>query len=132
MIYKTKYGHPIETESVIENITLSDLPPSYIVESKNLSFTISLSNDDLVYGLGQNIRGINKRGWIYNSFCMDDFLHSEDKHGLYGAHIFIIISGKRHFGIFVDIPGSIDYDIGYTHYNEISIQPETYQDDAIS
>ena len=49
IIYKTKYGHPIETESVIENITLSDLPPSYIVESKNLSFTISLSDDDLVY-----------------------------------------------------------------------------------
>ena len=49
MIYKTKYGHPIETESVIENIILSDLLPSYIVESKNLSFTISLSDDDLVY-----------------------------------------------------------------------------------
>ena len=33
--------------------------------------------------------------------------HTEDKISLYGAHNFIVISGKQTFGLFVDYPGKL-------------------------
>ncbi len=56
-------------------------------------FTCELSDADRIYGLGENIRGINKRGWIYESNCSDVPNHTEEKRSLYGAHNFLIVDG---------------------------------------
>lgn len=76
---------------------------------------------DKVYGLGENVRGINKRGWIYQSKCSDEPEHLEDRRSLYGAHNFFVVSGKETFGIFIDYPGILTFDIGYTRYSELKI-----------
>ena len=76
---------------------------------------------DRVYGLGENVRGINKRGWIYESKCSDDPEHKEDRHSLYGAHNFLVVDGKEQFGIFIDYPGILTFDVGYTKHNELKI-----------
>ena len=81
MIKKYRFGTPIETDSVIKEMdSFTTLPPQYIINGNVI--TLPISDDDMVLGLGENIRGINKRGWVYDSFCMDDFIHSEDKHNL--------------------------------------------------
>lgn len=74
-----------------------------------------------VYGLGESTRGINKRGWSYQSFCSDDPLHTEDKRSLYGAHNFIVIAEEKPFGVFVDIPGKVDFDICFKSCDTLEI-----------
>lgn len=90
-----------------------------------------MTEDDIVYGLGENVRGINKRGWEYVSNCTDEPHHHEDTRSLYGAHNFLIVEGKNHpvFGIFVDTPDKIRFDIGYTKHSrlEITIEGDGYE-----
>lgn len=136
MLQKYLFGNPIDTQAVVlrdikeEN---SKLLKQYIQvkETKEeIVFLYPMEREDIVYGLGENVRGINKRGWIYESKCSDDPFHLEDKHSLYGAHNFIIIDGqedasksglKRQFGLFVDHPGKVIFDIGYSNINELKI-----------
>ena len=48
--------------------------------------------------LAKNVRGINKRGWVYESKCSDDGNHTEGKSSLYGAYNFmIVIPARIHF-----------------------------------
>mgnify|MGYP000612207805 CR=1 FL=1 len=47
--------------------------------------------------------------------------HKEDRHSLYGAHNFLVADGKETFGIFVDYPGIIRFDVGYTRSEELVI-----------
>ena len=86
-------------------------------------FTLPLADSDRVYGLGEATRGINKRGWIYDSWCTDEPWHTEDKRSLYGAHNFILIDGERRFGAFFDYPGRITFDIGYTDSSLMTVTP---------
>ena len=92
--------------------------------SSELIFTYEMSDETIVYGLGENVRGINKRGHRYISQCSDDPSHTEDKESLYGAHNFLLISGAETFGIFIDFPGKITFDIGYTCYHTLQIEIE--------
>ncbi len=80
-----------------------------------------LSDTDIVYGLGEANRGINKRGYRYVSNCTDDPHHTEEKVSLYGAHNFVIISGKKHVGLFFDYPSNISFDIGYTRQDLLTV-----------
>lgn len=84
-----------------------------------------MAEEDIVFGLGENVRGINKRGWIYESKCSDDPNHREDKRSLYGAHNFLIVDGKECFGVFFDYPGKLTFDIGYTDRNVMLIEAQT-------
>ncbi|MBQ3583201.1 MAG: alpha-glucosidase, partial [Lachnospiraceae bacterium] len=70
-------------------------------------------------------RGINKRGFRYVSYCTDEPCHSEEKESLYGAHNFILIDdGNKKFGMFIDNPGSVTFDIGFEKRNQIVITPK--------
>lgn len=123
MIKKYQYGKPFETDAVVEKIPVtSDAVPYGTVCTENgFSFTCSLEKNDAVYGLGENIRGINKRGYLYISQASDDGVHTEAKHSLYAAHNFIVVSGEEPFGLFVDYPGRLSFDIGYTEQNTLRI-----------
>ena len=113
MISRFSYGHVIETEAILQKPAADNgALPLLTVDEASLSFTYSMADDDKVYGLGENVRGINKRGWIYQSKCSDEAEHLEDRRSLYGAHNFFVVSGKETFGIFVDYPGILTFDIG--------------------
>ena len=89
---------------------------------EGLRFIHRMEQADMVYGLGENVRGINKRGWIYESLCSDNPNHREDTHSLYGAHNFLIVKGEsKNFGIFVDHPGKVIFDVGYSKMQELAI-----------
>ncbi len=89
--------------------------------------TCGLAQDDMIYGLGENVRGINKRGWIYESNCTDDADHTENKRSLYGAHNFFILDGMRaggsgrRLGVFVDAAQKVIFDCGYTDSEELTV-----------
>ena len=88
-------------------------------------FTCRLSDAGRIYGLGENIRGINKRGWIYESNCSDVPNHTEEKRSLYGAHNFLIVDGAapaaRRFGLFIDAGQKVTFDCGYTDRRRLTI-----------
>ena len=116
MIWKFKYGHPFETEAVAEHIKeTEEAPPLGTVSLQNgFRWRYELAKDDIVYGLGEAVRGINKRGHRYISHASDDPHHMESTQSLYGAHNFIVIAGEQNFGLFVDYPAKVTFDIGYT------------------
>lgn len=124
MIKKYRYGEPIETDAVIEKIEETKSALDFFEKTEN-GFTKKLGKNERVYGLGEQVRGINKRGWQYVSYNYDNPNHEEDTHSLYGAHNFLIFSGEEIFGVFFDYPGKLTFDIGYTDNSVITVTPET-------
>ena len=123
MIYKYVYGNPFDTEAVTSEVPLAEgaLPFGSVDTEDGFCFTFIMEENDIVYGLGESNRGINKRGYCYVSDCSDDPNHTEDKRSLYAAHNFILISGNRNFGLFFDYPSVITFDIGYTRMNTLQV-----------
>lgn len=126
MIQKYCFGEPFETDAVVVPVDDAAGAPDVgaISLSDGFSFSYTMEESDIVYGLGESNRGINKRGYLYVSECADDPDHTEDKVSLYGAHNFIIISGTRNIGLFFDYPGTIRFDIGYTRQNLLTVSCE--------
>ena len=126
MIRKYRYGTPFDTEALTEKIetTKGVLPYGEVSQEEGFVFTYIMDEDDIVYGLGEANRGINKRGYCYISNCTDDPVHTEDKRSLYGAHNFIVVSGKRTFGLFFDYPSKLTFDIGYDREDTIKVSCE--------
>lgn len=130
MIKRYIFGNPIETDAILCKPAIAEGNTPFF---KDGHIRISLSDKDIVYGLGENVRGINKRGFRYVSFCSDDPQHNEEKSSLYGAHNFIIVSPAKTegastndpMGIFVDTPGKVTFDIGFSDLNQIDIQVES-------
>ena len=123
MIKKYTYGSPFETEAVVKKFEITSGSPEFgtIDLSEGFCFEYLMDEMDIVYGLGEANRGINKRGYIYISNNTDENNHTEDKKSLYGAHNFIIISGKETFGMFFDYPSSITFDIGFTNHSKLTV-----------
>ena len=126
MIRKFQFGKPFETEAVTADIAVSEGMPSYgeICLEEGFCYRFTMDENDIVYGLGEANRGINKRGYCYISAAADDPEHTEDKRSLYAAHNFIVISGRKNFGLFVDYPTRLTFDIGYTRSDLLEITCE--------
>lgn len=121
MIYKYTSGQPIDTGAMVmefEAEPVAAFPLPHTTEDGRFCFRFTMEPDDIVYGLGEAPRGINKRGWVYESYCSDDPFHTETKQSLYAAHNFIMLSGSKTFGVFADFPARIRWDIGYTKTDE--------------
>lgn len=131
MVKKYVYGNPVNTEAVVENIPVQkDEIEVLTFDRQEQKFIYDMKDDTKVYGLGEANRGINKRGFKYVSYCSDDPSHTEEKESLYGAHNFILIDDDKQFGIFVDNPGKVTFDIGFENRNQIVITPK-YMDMSV-
>lgn len=127
MVEKYVFGSPFETQAVIAEIEAAEFAgKEWLNISLENGFCCSYQMDDtdVIYGLGEANRGINKRGYQYVSNCTDDPHHTEEKVSLYGAHNFIMISGKKHIGLFFDYPSNICFDIGYTRQDLLTVSCE--------
>lgn len=131
MIKKYVFGQPLETGAVVMQIPTCEQEISVMqleVKENEIRLCCKMDEDDIVYGLGEQVRGINKRGFAYISNASDDAVHTENKHSLYGAHNFMILcrenraeKKEKSFGIFVDDPGKVVFDVGETHLDELVI-----------
>ena len=108
MVRNYIFGEPIETDAVVKELASSAWCDG-VFQKKEDGFHYSLKEDEIVYGLGENVRGINKRGWRYISNCSDNPNHCENTNSLYGAHNFIMVGDVVHetYGLFVDTQGRV-------------------------
>ncbi len=142
-IYRYRIGKPLQTDAVVQKLPIEkgDIPYLERVQKLDLVkektdgqecmlqrdyWKYPLMQKDRIYGLGENVRGINKRGWSYESNCTDDPIHTETKHSLYGAHNFFVVDGEKTFGVFLDYPGKLVFDMGYQRMDELRIIPDTW------
>ena len=125
MIQRFSFGHPFPTQSVVLSLPAESGPVPFLTPDGS-GWQLTLSEQAAVYGLGEMPRGINKRGWYYITNNTDESRHSEDKLSFYGAHNFLLVrDGSTCFGLFVDFPGKVYYDIGYTRHDLFSFHTET-------
>ena len=125
MIQRFSFGHPFPTQSVVLSLPAESGPVPFLT-SDSTGWRFTLSEQAAVYGLGEMPRGINKRGWHYITNNTDESRHTEDKLSFYGAHNFLLVrDGSTCFGLFVDFPGKVYYDIGYTRHDLFSFHTET-------
>ena len=128
MIRRYDYGSPIFTHAIAipQPVCTGDMP-RFTVEKNGdaISFRMHMDEDDQIFGLGESVRGMNKRGHRYRAWCSDDFSHTEDKASLYASHNLVLFSGKSGvFGLYVDDPGAVTFDLGYTRGDEAVITSE--------
>ena len=125
MVKKYSFGNPIETDAVVKDIAETEWKDGIFRKEGN-SFHYTLRPDEIIYGLGENVRGMNKRGWRYVSECADNPNHCEHTNSLYGAHNFIMAGDgvQKTCGLFVDTPGRVTFDTGYTDIDELCITME--------
>lgn len=121
-VTKYAFGEPFETKAVAVDVPVKSGEVGHVRLSEGgRVIEYAMGAGDKVYGLGEAVRGINKRGWIYECYCTDDPMHTETKRSLYGAHPFIVIDGAEVFGLFVDYPDRVTFDVGYTKTNELRV-----------
>ena len=125
MIQRFSFGHPFPTQSVVLSLPAESGPIPFLTPDGS-GWQLTLSEQAAVYGLGEMPRGINKRGWHYIANNTDESRHSEDKLSFYGAHNFLLVrDGSTCFGLFVDFPGKVYYDIGYSRHDLLSFHTGT-------
>ncbi len=126
MIQRFSFGHPIPTGSVEQVLPLCGGSVPFLTPAAE-GWTYRMREDCVVYGLGEMPRGINKRGWHYVADNTDESRHGENRLSYYGAHNFLLIdggAGRSVFGVFVDFPGKVFYDIGYTRHDTLCFHTE--------
>lgn len=138
-----RFGSPYSTGAVTEEATnfkdINELKHFTIkYEKNNITFSKIINDSYTIYGLGESLGGINKRGKKYKMWNTDDFLHTPEKESLYSSHPFMIFDGDNStFGVLIDYPGLIEIDMGFTKSDliEINIKNENFdiyifQDDS--
>ena len=117
----------MDTGAVVITLPVEgEFPNIWSCDSDRRELAYRLPKDARIYGLGETVRGMNKRGWLYSSSNTDEADHLETKHSLYAAHNFFLIDSREtKFGFFVDTPERVDFDFGYTDLDMAFIRLET-------
>lgn len=118
MINKFSFGQNIETDAVVnktDSLPLSSFSEGTLKSEWPFEWEYELEKDAMVFGLGENMRGMNKRGFTYTSFCSDVPNQDESTRSMYGAHNFLIVFSRiKTFGLFFDTASEITFDIGWS------------------
>ena len=111
MIRKYTFGTPFPTDAVVLSLPAEAGPVPFFTlsrEGERITLSRPLQPEDCLFGLGESVRGINKRGSRYRSWNSDVFNHTETTESLYSSHNFLIFSGPGTlFGVFLDDPGPV-------------------------
>ena len=126
MIEKFSFGTHVETGAVIAPVKEGECLPYFSgkAEGEGARFSYPLKKGDIVYGLGETMRGINKRGGRYVSFNSDNPRHNDDMPSLYASHNFLLVDGEVRFGAFFDTPARAVFDIDLNGSGKIDVKCE--------
>ena len=132
MVRKYLFGEPFETFAVTAEVPVSTEEIPYLTLErkvtdgvKSLCFSTPLADGEIVYGLGETLHGIDKRGYRYIMFNTDDPTHRDEMMSLYGAHNFVVIDGERHFGLFFDTPARTVFDVDLAGSGKLEVYAQT-------
>ena len=134
-IRRYRFGNPTDTDAVVlklpaETGEIPRLKAEPVIDpetgsEKGIRFSFGMDPEDILFGLGETVRGQNKRGHRYTAWNTDEVSHTEDKQSLYASHNLLLIFGPgKLFGIFLDDPGRITWDLGYTRQDQAVIVSE--------
>ena len=126
MIRKFTFGKPLPTDAIVQSLPAEkgSLPyfSAHTGEDGSLTLSLSLHPEEVIFGLGQAVRGMDKRGHRYESWNSDVFNHTEERPSLYGSHnLLVFFSPERLLGLYLDDPGRITWDLGYGNRSEAVI-----------
>ncbi|MBP5727163.1 MAG: alpha-glucosidase, partial [Clostridia bacterium] len=83
MIRKYTFGTPLPTDAVVRPVPAEKGPVPYFTlengEDGSLTLSLALHPEEVLFGLGQAVRGIDKRGHRYESWNSDVFNHTEER-----------------------------------------------------
>ena len=127
MISKMIFGTPIHTEAITAEVGMASAVTHFCVNrsKKEIEFTYKLEEKDIVYGLGETMGRVNKRGGRYISFNTDTADHTDSNPSIYASHNFLIVDGKEHFGVFFDTPARILFEVDYENSGLLKVVCET-------
>jgi alpha-glucosidase len=121
-------GAPYNTEAVVIPIDERAFAPTDGLkyfdirqEHGTTRLRYDLGKYDRLYGLGQQMGGLDKRGRRYRLFGTDKAWHTPDQEMMYGSHPFLMIAGRESFGFFLDSPAELVFDLGFTHKDVLEI-----------
>ncbi len=114
MIRKYSFGEHFDTEAVVVPVAEGEVLPLFSTRQtpEGLILHCKLAPEDIVYGLGETVGPINKRGHKYISYNVDNPHHREDTVSLYASHNFLVIDGEKTWGFFLDTPARVIFDVG--------------------
>ena len=126
MIRKYIFGSPVNTGAVVADIPLSKEHPDFgsIVTMSPFCWKYTMQRETRIFGLGEAVRGMNKRGYCYESWCSDVPRQDEGTKSMYGAHNFFIVKEnglKESFGVFFESASRVTFDFGFTDYSDILV-----------
>ena len=126
MIRKYTFGTPLPTGAVVQDLPAEAGALPYFdvrkAEDGSVVLSVSLHPEEVLFGLGQAVRGVDKRGHRYESWNSDVFNHTEERPSLYGSHnLLVFFSPGRLFGVYLDDPGKITWDLGYGDHSRAVI-----------
>lgn len=126
-IFHYRSGRPFETGAVImkgaKKLDARRLSNFFTIRRMGGKTTLkyTFTENDRMYGLGECLGSLDRRGRRYRLFATDDPNHTPEKESLYGVHPFAIISGPKTFGFFIDYPSEIVVDAGFTDRNVLEM-----------
>lgn len=133
MIEKFTFGNPVETSAVVQQMDSAGkgavMQFGTVQNNWPFEWTYQMDTQDMVFGLGEAMQGINKRGSIYEMWCSDVPNQSEFTKSMYGAHSFIMLYNASKynsicFGVFFDTSSLITFDIGNTDSSILRVKTE--------
>ncbi len=118
------FGSPMDTGALVRDAESAETLRYWQVEEKEneLVFVYELAERDIVYGLGEQVRGINKRGGRYVSYNTDNPHHTDDMPSLYGSHNLLLIDGDGCVGTFFDTPAKAIFEVDYHGSGKIVVR----------
>ena len=127
MIQKKIFGKPIDTGAITAQVEQTEQVRHFdvSVEEKRITFTCPLSGEDVVYGLGETMGKLNKRGGRYISFNTDTADHTDSNPSIYASHNLLIVDGAEKFGVFFDTPARVTFEIDYRGSGQILVICDT-------
>ncbi len=127
MITKYIFGDPVETGAVTAAVEdVSGVARFQVERDKGgIAFRLPLGARDVVYGLGETMGRVNKRGGRYISFNTDTADHEDSNPSLYASHNFLVVDGEAAFGAFFDTPARVVFEIDYQGSGEIYVHCDT-------
>lgn len=128
MIQRVDFHNPFDTGAAYINVEPASSLSFLEVEEKDghILFTGKLNEKDRIYGLGESMHGLNKRGYRYVQFNTDDNNHRDSMPSMYGAHNFFVVASEQQArGFFFDYPGRLIIDLDSKHQNTFTVEAET-------
>ncbi len=125
MIRRYAFGKPYDTDAVVLKLPAEKGEVPYFTVTRpegRVTLTLKLEPEDILWGLGESTRGMNKRGYRYRSWNSDEFNHTEDRQSLYASHNLLLVYGPgRRFAVYLDDPGTVEWDLGFTRMDRAVI-----------